>query len=146
VTSGWQAINATPGAANTTCATNVYAITIGQAACANDIVIAVANAAPFAELYNVISLLCSVPPGGGPLFGLSVGPGSGDPLQQFFLPLGTIPFHVNADFAGAYSLTIPGGALSCPGTPVMLEAVTIQAVGYSVTAVSQTTNCVTVLI
>jgi hypothetical protein len=144
VTTGWQTGGPTPGASNNGCA-QIYQISISQnGGCGTPITLSVVNAAAFAELYNIISLVCSTPPGGGPLFGLSVGPGSGDPLQQFFLPLGAQPFHVNADANGAYSIVVPTG--NCPGTTVLLEAVTIQAIGYSVISVSQTTTCVSVLL
>lgn len=134
----------TPGGSNAgSCA--VFAISISQfGGCGTPVTLQVSNAGSNAELYNVISLACSLPVGGGPLFGLSVGPGSGDPLQQFFLPLGTAPFHVNADVNGNYSISFPVGP--CPGFPVQLEAVSVEAVGYSVTAVSQTTTCVTILV
>jgi hypothetical protein len=143
-TTGYQAGAPTPGASNNGCAA-IYQISITQfGGCGTPITLAVSNAGANAELFNVISLACSTPPGGGPLFGLSVGPGSGDPLQQFFLPLGSPPFHVNADINGNYGIVVPTGP--CPGTGIPLEGVSVQVIGLSVTAVTQTTTCVTVTI
>jgi hypothetical protein len=141
-TTGWQAGIPTPGISNNGC-TTVYQISITQpGGCGQPIILQVMNAAPFAEIYNLISLQCTTPPGSGPLFGLAVGPGSGDPLQQIFLPNGSIPFHTNADAGGFYQLAVPVGGCN----PIQVEAVSIQVIGLTVTGVTSTTTCVTLLI
>ena len=117
VTSGWQTHQPTPAATNS-CVSNVYSFSITQpGGCGGFLTLSVQNATPGNELYNLISLLCSSPPGTGPLFGLAVGPGSGDPLGEVFFPIGTHPFHVLADTFGAYSLSFPTSP--CPGTPAV---------------------------
>ncbi len=85
----------------------LYAITVTQAGPGQSVTVAVTNAPPGSELFNVVSFLPAVPTGTGPLFGLAVGPGAGDILGQISLPLGTAPLHVLADAGGNYSLTFP---------------------------------------
>ena len=145
-TAGWQTHMPTPAATNS-CVSNVYSFSITQpGGCGGILSLCVQNATPGNELYNLISLACSTPPGTGPLFGLSVGPGSGDPLGEVFLPLGSHPFHVLADTFGAYSLSFPTSP--CPGIPLSVEGVSIQVLpgSFSIQAVTQTTTCVNVFI
>jgi hypothetical protein len=144
ITVGWIAGAPTPASANVCPA--LYTINVTQVGgCGAPITFAVANAPAFAEMYNIISLSCTIP-GSGPLFGVSVGPGSGDPLQQFFYPLGSPPFHVNADGTGAYSISFPTNP--CPGVlTVSVQAVSISVSGgVIVLAVSQPMTCSTVTI
>jgi hypothetical protein len=146
ITTGWQANAPSPSAPNN-CAFNVYTMSIIQpGGCGGTLTIQVVNASANAELYNLISLLCSVPPGSGPLFGLAVGGGSGDPLSEVFLPLGSHPFHVNADVNGNYSLSFP--VSPCPGLPFSVEGVSIQVIPgtYSIQAITQTTTCINIAI
>lgn len=147
ITIGWQNAAPTPGASNA-CAFNLYTMSIIQpGSCGGTITVQVVNAAANAELYNLISLACSTPPGSGPFFGLSVGPGSGDPLSEVFLPLGSHPFHVNADITGTYSISIPVSA--CPGNLALsVEGVSIQVLPgtYAIQAVTQTTTCINIAI
>lgn len=147
ITLGWQANAPSPSAPNN-CAFNVFTMQIIQpGGCGGTITVQVVNAASNAELYNLISLACSIPPGSGPLFGLSVGPGSGDPLGEAFLPLGSHPFHVNADIVGTYSISVPVSA--CPGNLALsVEGVSIQVLPgtYSIQAVTQTTTCINIAI
>jgi hypothetical protein len=147
ITTGWQANAPSPAAPNN-CAFNVYTMSIIQpGGCGGTITVQVVNAAANAELYNLISLACSVPPGSGPLFGLSVGPGSGDPLGEVTLPLGSHPFHVNADITGTYSISFP--VSPCPGNLALsVEGVSIQVLpgSYAIQAVTQTTTCINIAI
>jgi hypothetical protein len=138
ITTSWIAGPPTPGAP-TLCAP-LYSINITQpGGCGNPIIFAVLNAAPNAEIYNLLAVQCVVP-GSGPLFGLASGPGSGDPLSQLFFPLGTFPFHINADPAGNVVVGIPMPAVPCTIT-FPLQAVSITVSGFSVTAVSQPMSC-----
>jgi hypothetical protein len=141
-TTGWVAFSPSPNSSNI-CPT--YGISISQiGGCGTPITLSVMGAAAGVEMFNVISLACSTPPGSGPLFGLSVGAGSGDPLSQFFFPLGSVPFHVNADGSGNYSASFP--TTGCPGLVLNVEAVNVQVLGFTVLGISPTTGCVTVSI
>jgi hypothetical protein len=140
VTTSYVAGGPTPGAANVCPA--LYTISVSQAGgCGTPISVSVVNAAPFAEMFNFISLAC-VNPGSGPFFGLSIGPGSGDPLAQVTLPVGSAPFHVFADALGSYGIAFPVP----PCTPVVMltaqaVSVSVAAGSYTVTAISQPTTC-----
>jgi hypothetical protein len=139
VTTTFRATPPSPGAANT-CPT--FAISVSQlGGCGFPVTFSVTGAMPFVELFNIVSLAC-VTPGTGPLFGLSIGPGSGDPIVQFLLPVGTVPFHVTADGLGNYSVTFPVP----PCTPVVsltVQAVCLQLVpgSFTVLGISQNTTC-----
>jgi hypothetical protein len=144
VTTGFLNLLPTPGSPNACPTATPFTIAITQSGCGGPVSLNVSGASPNAELFNIISLTCAMPAGSGPLFGLSVGAGSGDPLSQFLLPLGFAPFHVNADSNGNYSLGFPVSA--CPGFGLFVEAVSIEAVGFTVVNISPTTGCVTLFI
>jgi hypothetical protein len=97
------------------------------------VVIAVAGATPWNELYNLVSLSCTN--GSGLLFGVGL-----DAWDQVFKPLGSHPFHVLADAEGEYHLSI---ATSC-SLNVTIEAVTVEILPgtHLIMAVSPTTGCV----
>jgi hypothetical protein len=117
------------------------AFTISQPVPCNDITFAVSGAAPNSELFNLIALECSSPPGSGPLFGLSAAPGAGPVLDQLAFPAGTDPFHVFADAGGSYAHTIFVGGV-CAGLSLSVEGVSIELQGGLVTQISPTTGCV----
>ncbi len=141
-TNGWLTFSPTPGGPNACPTGPIFGISITQnPPCGGPIIIQVSGATPGAEIFNLISLQCSAPAGSGGLFGLSFGPGSGDPLSQLFLPINFPPFHVNADSGGSYNLGIPTSGI-CPGVSLSVEAVTIAVTGTTINGVTPTSGCV----
>lgn len=136
----FQKMPPSPGTFNT--CVPAFRISITQT-CPGPIVISVVGAQPFYDLYNLIALTCSSPTGSGPLFGINADLAAGSPLTSFTYPAGTDPFHVIADAAGAYTLSVPTSG-ACP-SPVQftVEAICVEAQGLGFTRVtSQTTGCV----
>ena len=119
------------------------ALAITQPLPGNDITFTVSGAAPNAELFNLIALECTSPPGSGPILGLSAGPGAGPVLDQLAFPLGTDPFHVLADATGSYAHTIFVGGTS-GGLTLQVEGVSVELQGGLVTQISPTTGCVSI--
>jgi hypothetical protein len=85
-----------------------HSISVTQGGPGAQIVLSVVNAPPNSELFNIVSFTPAVPTDTGTFFGLYLGPGSGDPVPLFFVPLGTDPFHVQASAAGGYLFVVPG--------------------------------------
>jgi hypothetical protein len=138
----FQKMTPTPGASNS--CIPPFHVSITQT-CPGPITVQIVGAQPFYELYTLIALTCSSPPGSGILFGINADGAAGQPLISFFQPLGTAPFHVQADAAGNYNLVI-GTSGICP-SPVhfQCEAVVVEAIGLGITNVTPlTTGCVTI--
>lgn len=134
VTGSWIAGTPTPGVTNAgPCPpANPFTLSITQdVPNCGPIVIAVAGAGAGHEIYNLVSFQCLN--GQGPLFGIGT-----DAFYQVFTPLGFHPFHVLADGAGAYNLSIPTPCAQA----YTIEAVSIDALGFQIFQVSATTGCV----
>jgi hypothetical protein len=71
-----------------------------------DVNLQVQFAAPFSELYIPISANLASPFGCGPFAGLGA-----DALFTVFYPIGTHPFHVQANAQGQYTFALPAGTL-----------------------------------
>ena len=70
-------------------------------------VLTLGPAVPNGEIFNLFSLINSVPDGSGPLFGIGA-----DAFLQATTPLSPgNPFHTNLDGAGNYQLVVPAGSL-----------------------------------
>jgi hypothetical protein len=80
-------------------------------------------AVPNGEIFNLLSLVNTVPDGSGPLFGIAA-----DALLQATTPLSpTNPFHTNLDGLGNWQLIVPPGFLP-PGFHV--EGVSLLIQGF----------------
>ncbi len=125
----------TPGLSNNSmCPAVGFSISVTQdVPNCGPLTLAVIGATPSVELYNLVSLVCSN--GQGPLFGIGV-----DAFSQIFFPLGFAPFHTVSDMAGAFTFVYPSPCTS----PLVIECVSIQAVGTIILGVSATTGCVSV--
>jgi hypothetical protein len=139
-TSLFQQMSPTPGVSNS--CIPAFRVTLQQS-CPGPITLSITGAQPFFELYTLIALTCSNPTGSGILFGINADGAAGQPLISFFQPLGSAPFHVQADALGNYTLVVPVTGL-CP-SPVHFtaEAVVVEAIGLGITNVTPlTTGCV----
>lgn len=85
-----------------------HRLTVVQHAGEGSLCIEVDGAAAGAQIWTLISLTAGLPTGSGPLLGLHAGAGSGDPLGQILLPLGTAPFHVSAGPLGRHVFSVTG--------------------------------------
>lgn len=88
-----------------------------------DVSLSVAFAPPYGELYIPISALVSQPPGCGPFAGLGA-----DAVFTVMFPLGTHPFHVQANAAGQYAFALPPGSLPA-GVTIDSRAISIGGPG-----------------
>jgi hypothetical protein len=90
----------------------VFSIDLHQYGPGSPLTLVVANAPPFAELFNVISFVPRTPLGSGPFFGLDAG--SGEVFAFFAMPVGAAPFHVFADASGGYVFSSPTSGTAGP--------------------------------
>jgi hypothetical protein len=97
-----------------------YSISLTQLSAGSPILLTVANAPPSSELFNIVSHTPATPTNGGPLVGLSIL--QDELFPQISLPLGVEPFHVLANAAGGYSLSVPTVA---PGVAVNVDIVSV---------------------
>jgi hypothetical protein len=112
--------NSTPGAINPGEANVIdleFSSTGGPGSITVD-VITIGPAVPNGEIFNLISLIDSIPDGSGPLFGVGA-----DALLQAVTPVGPgNPFHTNLDGTGHWTISAPAGSLP-PG--LHIEGVTV---------------------
>lgn len=105
-----------------------FAIDVVQLGPGTPLTLEVTHAPPSAELFNLISFVPRVPLGSGPFFGLDAG--GGEIFQFFALPLGTEPFHVPADAAGHYALTLPTTGTLGPFSGDLVSVAFVPGAGF----------------
>lgn len=128
----WVAIaTASPGARNPGQAdpNNQINLTIASTLGSFDLMVTTQTAVPFGEIYNLVSLVDSVPDGSGPVFGVGVDAinsalSAADPFN---------PFHTYLNASGIYSLSAPQGSIP-PG--IHIEMVTLLVGGGGISRIS----------
>ncbi len=104
-------------------------LTISSTLGSFDLLVTTQTAVPFGEIYNLVSLVDSVPDGSGPVFGVGI-----DSINSALSPADPFnPFHTYLDAAGMYALSAPQGSIPAG---IHIEMVTLLVGAGGITRIS----------